>query len=282
VAASTCGDSRLHHYQGLNSLSIRIRAITDHWCVDTAAGIIRAAEARGIVALPGFEANTSEGVHLLVIFEAGTPFSEINAGIGICGGTPGDSGTGSCGYGDVVDKMTERGALVIPSHVNTAPSGLLARESGQPLQRMVKHPRVNALAITPDAADAKDQGSVLANRKPFERQHPRAVIYADDVMGPNDLAKPGASTWFKVSSERLESLRLAVRTPATRVSVTDPAGTRRALIRELSWTGGFLDKVTIPLSDELSAFIGGPGTGNCHRESAIRARHRANRSVGPR
>lgn len=252
------------------ALGIRMIAVTDHWCVDTAVGLIAAADARGIVALPGFEANTSEGVHLLVIFEVATPFSEINAGIGICGGTPGDSGTGSCGYSDVVDKMTERGALVIPAHVNVAPSGLLARESGQPLQRMIKHPRVNALGITPGASDAKDQASVLANRKPFERQHPLAVIYADDVTGPHDLAKPGASSWFKVSTERLESLMLAVRTPATRVSVTDPARTSRAVIRELSWTGGFLDEVTIPLSEELSAFIGGPGTGKSTAIESLR------------
>ena len=252
------------------ALGIRMIAITDHWCVDTAAGLIAAAEARGIVALPGFEANTSEGVHLLVIFEVGTPFAEINAAIGICGGTPGSSGTGTCGYGDVVDKVTERGALVIPAHVNVSPSGLLARESGQPLQRMIKHPLVNALGITPSAVDAKDQASVLANRKPFERKHPLAVIHADDVMGPNDLAKEGASSWFKVSTERLESLMLAVRTPTTRVSVSDPAGTARALIRELSWIGGFLDEVTIPLSDELSAFIGGPGTGKSTAIESLR------------
>ncbi|GAB4005231.1 TrlF family AAA-like ATPase [Nocardioides ultimimeridianus] len=253
-----------------DALGIRMIAVTDHWCVDTAAGLIVGANARGIVALPGFEANTSEGVHLLVIFEVGTPFSEINAGIGICGGTPGDSGTGSCGYGDVVDKMTERGALVIPAHVNVSPSGLLARESGQPLQRMIKHPRVNVLGITPGAAAAKDQASVLANRKPFDREHPLAVIHADDVMSPSDLAKPGASSWFKVSTERLESLKLAVRTPTTRVSVTDPANTPRALIRDLSWTGGFLDEVTIPLSEELTAFIGGPGTGKSTAIESLR------------
>lgn len=252
------------------AMGIRMIAITDHWCVDTAAGLIAAAEARGVVALPGFEANTSEGVHLLVIFEVGTPFAEINAAIGICGGTPGSSGTGTCGYGDVVDKVTERGALVIPAHVNVSPSGLLARESGQPLQRMIKHPLVNALGITPSVADAKDQASVLANRKPFERQHPLAVIYADDVVAPDDLAKPGASSWFKVSTARLESLMLAVRTPTTRVSVTDPTGTPRALIRELSWTGGFLDEVAIPLSEELSAFIGGPGTGKSTAIESLR------------
>jgi DNA repair ATPase RecN len=252
------------------ALGIRMIAITDHWCVDTAAGLIGAAERRGMVALPGFEANTAEGVHLLVIFEAGTPIAEINAAIGICGGTPGSSGTGTCGYSDVVDKVTERGALVIPAHVNVSPSGLLARESGQPLQQMIKHPRVNALGITPSAADAKDQVSVLANRKPFERPHRLAVIHADDVMGPNDLAKDGASSWFKVSTESLESLKLAVRTPATRVSVSDPAGTPRALIREVSWTGGFLDEVAIPLSDELTAFIGGPGTGKSTAIESLR------------
>lgn len=252
------------------ALDIRVIAITDHWCVDTAIGLIAAAEARGIIALPGFEANTSEGVHLLVLFEVGTPFAEINAAIGMCGGTPGSSGTGTCGYGDVVDKVTERGALVIPAHVNVSPSGLLARESGQPLQRMIKHPLVNVLGITPSAANAQHQASILANRKPFERQHPLAIIYADDVAGPNDLAKEGASSWFKVSTEGLESLKLAVRTPMTRVSVVDPAGTPRALIRNLSWTGGFLDQVTIPLSDELTAFIGGPGTGKSTAIESLR------------
>jgi hypothetical protein len=63
---------------------------------------------------------------------------------------------------------------------------------------------------------------------------------------------------------------LAVRTPATCVSVTDPARTPRALIRELSWTGGFLDEVTIPLSEELSAFIGGPGTGKSTAIESLR------------
>lgn len=63
---------------------------------------------------------------------------------------------------------------------------------------------------------------------------------------------------------------LAVRTPTTRVSVSDPESLPRARIRELSWTGGFLDQVTIPLSDELSAFIGGPGTGKSTAIESLR------------
>src|SRR5262245_61042836 len=48
--------------------AITLIAVTDHWCVDSARSLIDAAAARGIVALPGFEANSSEGIHILVIF----------------------------------------------------------------------------------------------------------------------------------------------------------------------------------------------------------------------
>lgn len=53
---------------------IALIAVTDHWCVDSARGLIDEASARGIVALPGFEANSSEGIHILVMFEEGTDF----------------------------------------------------------------------------------------------------------------------------------------------------------------------------------------------------------------
>lgn len=216
-----------------HELGVRIIAVTDHWSVDSAQGLIAAAEQRGIVALPGFEANSREGVHVLVIFEAGTNSAEINAAIGICGSSPGASGAGDCGYAEIVEKMSERGALVIPAHVNVAPSGMLARMSGQPLEKMVTHPDVHVIGVTPDAPEATNQAAVMANRKPFRRPHPLAIIHADDVTRPADLAKPGATSWFKVSSECAESIRLAVRTPATRVSLVDPAATPRALIREV-------------------------------------------------
>lgn len=244
-----------------DALGVRIIAVTDHWSVETAEGLIAAAAVRGIVALPGFEANSREGVHVLVIFEAGTSAAKINAAIGICGASPGASGTGDCGYAEIVEKMSARGALVVPAHVNVSPSGMLARMSGQPLEKMVAHPDVHVIGVTPDASDATNQAAVISNRKPFNRTHPLAIIHADDVTRPSDLAKPGATSWFKVSSECLESIKLAVRTPATRVSHADPAATPRALIREISWTGGFLDSVTVPISDDLTALIGGRGTG---------------------
>lgn len=243
------------------ALDIRMIAITDHWSVETADGLIKSACQRGIVALPGFEANSSEGVHILVIFDASTSAAEINAAIGICGATPGASGAGECSYSDIVEKMTHRGAVVIPAHVNVSPSGMLSRVSGQPLEKMVVNGDVHVIGVTPSADEATNQEAIVANRKPFNRSHPLAIIHADDVMKPSDLEKSGSTSWLKVSSACLESLKLAVRTPATRVSLTDPAATPRALIRSVSWTGGFLDNVELPISGELSALIGGRGTG---------------------
>lgn len=252
-------------------LDVRLVAVTDHWSVETAAGLIAAASKREIVALPGFEANSSEGVHLLVVFEAGTSTAAINAAIGICGSTPGaNSGSGTCTYKDILEKMAERGALVIPAHANADPSGLLVRMSGQPLERMIQYSELHAIGISPGLADATNQAKVVGNQNPFKRKHPLAVIHADDVMSPSDLANEGASCWFKVSSESLESLKHAVRTPETRVALRDPAATPRVVLREISWTGGFLDQVTIPLSEDLTALIGGRGTGKSTAIESLR------------
>jgi hypothetical protein len=71
-----------------------------------------------------FEANSGEGVHLLVLFSSGTSVGNINAAIGACGVIPGcKSGEIGKSFGDIVTAMTEREALVVPPHVN-APSGL--------------------------------------------------------------------------------------------------------------------------------------------------------------
>ncbi|WP_073453704.1 TrlF family AAA-like ATPase [Actinomyces denticolens] len=252
-------------------MGISMIAVTDHWCVGSAAGLIAAAEDRGIVALPGFEANSSEGIHILVIFEAGTPIATIDAAIGRCGATPGcDNGTTGEPYAKIMEQMTAAGALPVPAHVNVKPAGLLTTRSGQPLATMILHEDLHAIGVSPNAEPAKDQESVVNGSGIFERVHPLAVIHADDVMGPRQMCQPGASTWFKVSSRSLESLKLAVRTPETRVSLNDPQSKPRPRIKSVSWTGGYLDGVTVPISSDLTALIGGRGAGKSTVIESIR------------
>jgi ABC-type cobalamin/Fe3+-siderophores transport system ATPase subunit len=253
------------------SLGISLIAVTDHWRVDSAGDLIAAAEKKGIVALPGFEANSSEGVHILVIFDANTDFSSINASIGRCGVMPNcPNGTTGDSYAQIMQRMSEDGALVIPAHVNVKPAGLLTTRSGQPLATMIQSPDLHVIGITPTADDARDQVAVIEGAGIFARPHPLAVIHADDVMGPRQLRTDGASSWFKVSAPTLRSLKLAVRTPATRISVSDPTIQPRTRIKSVSWTGGYLDGVSVPISEDLTALIGGRGAGKSTIIESIR------------
>ncbi|MDQ8040867.1 hypothetical protein RDI86_03275 [Cellulosimicrobium sp. XJ-DQ-B-000] len=254
-----------------DELGIALIAITDHWRVDSALELIAAAEARGIVALPGFEANSSEGIHILVLFEAGTPVATINAAIGRCGANPGcDNGTPGEPYAKIMERMTAAGALPVPAHVNVKPAGLLTTRSGQPLATMILHKDLHVIGVSPGVEAAKDQEAVVDGAGIFERVHPLAVIHADDVMGPRQLQDPGASTWFKVSSPSLESLKLAVRTPETRISLGDPRSTPRPCIKSVSWVGGYFDGVSVPISSDLTALIGGRGAGKSTVIESIR------------
>jgi hypothetical protein len=245
-----------------DGLGISLLAVTDHWCASSAAGLIEAARARGVVALPGFEAISSEGAHLLVIFDEGTSLEDLTVAIGACGMTPGDPhGVADRSYADIVTEMVGRDALVIPAHVNVANSGLLHRAVGKPLERMIKHDDIHALGVTPSVEATSEQAKILGNKQPYKRKHPLIAIHADDISHADTLSTLGASTWFKMSVPSFAGLKHALRTPETRVSLVDPASTSRVLLRELLWAGGFLDGQVVPLADDLTAIIGGRGTG---------------------
>ena len=250
---------------------IQVIAVTDHWRVDSSKVLYDSAKQAGIVVFPGFEANSSEGIHLLVIFDTDCSFVDINAAIGACGVTPGcANGTTGNSFSDILKEMTERGAMVIPPHSNVASTGLLTHRGGVPLVNMIMDPNLHAVAITPGQPDGIDQEAIFEGRPPYERNHPLAKIYADDICHPNALANVGATTYFKVSTMALDSFKLAIRTPATRVLLEAPSSVARIRLCRVAWEGGLFDGVELPLSDELTTFIGGKGTGKSTAIESLR------------
>ena len=204
-------------------LGIEIIGITDHWRVDPAGGLIADADARGITALPGFEANSAEGYHLQFLLEAGTDLGRVNAAIGACGVSPGSpNGTTGKSFADILAELAPFDALVIPAHANVPNAGMLTGRRGSPLEKAIRHPALHALATSLREPAAKDQQDIVANRKPVNRPHPLAIIYSDDICHPDKLAEIGSSSWFKVSKPCLSSLMHAVRTPETRVALANP------------------------------------------------------------
>lgn len=59
----------------------------------------------------------------------------------------------------------------------------------------------------------------------------------------------------------LAGLKHAVRTPETRIRTADPATSAALLLREIRWNGGFPDGQSVPFAEDLTALIGGRGTG---------------------
>jgi hypothetical protein len=176
----------------LTKLGVGLIAITDHWRAQTARGLITACDSAGIVALPGFEANSSEGIHLPVVFPQDTEPGNVDAAIGACGGTPqGTPGTPGRRFADIVAEMTRRGALVIAAHANTE-SGLLGRLSGLSRAAMWRHEDLAAVAISPGVPLAPADQAVLDNLSPdYKRAHPLAVIHADDICHPVVFLRTG-------------------------------------------------------------------------------------------
>jgi len=244
-------------------LGVDLIGITDHWRAESGVGLIEVAEAAGIVALPGFEAVSSEGIHLLILFERSTPLSAVDAAIGGCGVTPGcASGQPGRSFGDIVSCAVDRGAMVIPAHVN-GPDGLLtALNSGFARITAWRHPDVHAVAVAPGAGLTELQRRVLNNAEAeYSREHPVAVLHADDISDPQRLGTSGGSCWVKMAAPSLAGLQLAVRTPSTRISLSDPARADHPVIEAVAWEGGFLDGVRLRFSGSLTCLVGGRGTG---------------------
>lgn len=252
--------------------TIDLIAITDHWRARSAEALTKAAEDAGIVVLPGFEAVSSEGIHLLVLFEQGTAFDKVDAAIGACGAEPGcASGRAGGPYATIVCCATERGALVIPAHVN-GPDGLFtAVQKGQALIGAWRNEAVHAVAVSPGNAITPLQERILDNsEREYRRRHPTAILHADDICDPARLTTTGGSCWVKMSTPSLAALDLATRTPETRVRFDNPAFSPYPTIETISWQGGFLDGVGVRLSDSLTCLVGGRGTGKSTVIESIR------------
>lgn len=94
---------------------IQVIGFADHWRIRSCETLQAAAADAGIVTLPGFEATTKDGVHVLVHFDPETEFSEVERRINECGI---DATTGTSEAGDLFfEDMLARGGTWGQCHV---------------------------------------------------------------------------------------------------------------------------------------------------------------------
>lgn len=245
---------------------VEVIAITDHYRVRTADGLAKAARDAGIHVFPGFEAATRDGIHILCLFEPDTTTEQLERIIGDCGILR-DEDLSPTGKYDVIDLLKTAthswGAVCVAAHV-ASDGGLLKKLSGQPAINAWRCPDLLACALPGPITDAPNGvRQILENKNAdYRRDRPVAVINAQDVSSPDDIEKPGASCWIKMSAVSVEGLRQAFLDPASRIRLaSDPVPEEHEEFVAVTWQGGFLDGAAIHFNENLNVLIGGRGTG---------------------
>lgn len=254
---------------------IEIIAVTDHYRVKTAVGLQEAARAAGLTVIPGFEAVTKDGVHALLLFDLDKTPAQLERVLGSCGihDESQDSPTGALDFMELLESASGWGAVCVAAHVCSG-GGLLRQLNGQSRINAWTCDKLLACCLPGPAADAPqaEKNIILNKDVNYSRTRPIAVINAQDVAKPEDLAIPGASCWIKMSAVSVEGLRQAFLDPSSRIRLaSDPTPEEHIELMALAWEGGFLDGQSIHLNENLNVLIGGRGTGKSTIIESVRA-----------
>lgn len=244
---------------------IEVIAVTDHYRVRTAEGLLLAARKAGIHAFPGFEAVTKDGVHFLCLFDQRRDLDSLERVVGDCGvhDNCDESPIGKYDARELLKESCTWGAICVAAHV-AGDGGLLRVLSGQSRINAWKSEYLLSCSLPGPVSDAPEHlRPILENKNPdYRRELPPAVINAQDVSSPADLDRPGASCWIKMSEISVEALRQAFLDPQSRIRLASDAPPEdHSELVALAWQGGFLDGAAIHFNENLNVLVGGRGTG---------------------
>jgi hypothetical protein len=269
--------------QACKDNAIDVIGITDHFRVRSSVALWDAAEKAGVNVLPGFEAVTKDGVHLLCLFDHSCEADYLERILSDCGIHTEHAGSLACNY-DAVEFLeqarTRWGAICIAAHV-AAEGGLLKVLTGQPRVRAWQSEYLLACSLPGAATEAPDRvRPIIENTNADYRRDRRvAVVNAQDVCDPVDLATASASCWIKMSGVGVTGLHQAFVDPESRVRLaSDPTPEEHTEFVALGWKGGFLDGTTIPFNENLNVLIWGR---RAHRRDSGVRRGRAGTRRGP-
>lgn len=246
---------------------IEVIGLADHYRIKSAAELIQAAEAAGIIVFPGFEAVSQEGVHFLCLFDPSAQLSNVQGRIHACGihDENVESPLGMLHASQLLEQAPSWPAQVIAAHIAGAGGLFRALQAGQARSAIWKHDRLHACSLPGSISAApEDVRPILENRNPdYRREHPIAVLNCQDVCDPADLGKPGTTCFVKMTEPTIEGLRQAFLDPGSRVRLSsDPEPEEHIEFLGLSWeTEGFLRGCRMHFNENLNVLIGGRGSG---------------------
>jgi hypothetical protein len=254
---------------------VEVIAVTDHYRVRSSQSLTDAAIGKGLRVFRGFEAVAKDGVHILCLFDPSKDTNGLERLVGACGirDEQAASPTGQYDTIELLEKAQgEWEGVCVAAHV-AGDGGLLTKLSGQTRVNAWTSPYLLACSLPGPAKDAPDNLRPMLENKDAAHRRSRcvAVINAQDVSAPEDLAEPGASCWIKMSDVSVEGLRQAFLDPVSRIRLaTDAAPEEHSELLAVAWQGGFLDGAAIHFNENLNVLIGGRGTGKSTVIESIR------------
>ncbi len=252
-------------------LGITVLAVTDHNHVGGVDGIRSEAHKRGIHVFPGFELSSTEGIHVLCLYPLTTTVDELGRYLGEFGirATKPSSSLCDKSFVDLIALVRNQGGISIAAHVEND-SGLFRVLQGQSRIQAWQDENLHAIQIGGSVQDLPiDVRRIVRNQDPeYARAHTPeadlaiAVVNAADVASPEDLAKPSATCWIKMSEVGIDGLRQAFLDPGSRIRLHgQPLPEERSELVAMGWQGGFLDGAAFRFNSNLNVLVGGRGAG---------------------
>lgn len=253
-------------------LDIDMLAITDHNSVASVACFREVALNHDIHIFPGFELTSNDGVHILCLYPPDASEEQLERYLGEFGirDTSPSSDLANKHFVEVLECVHDQGGIAVAAHVTSETGGLFDALSGQARIRAWTDDNLLAVQIPGSVDDLpQDIRSIVKNKNADYIRAPVsgnglaiAVVNARDILSPDDLEDPSATSWIKMSEVSIEGLRQAFLDPGSRIRLNSaPTPEDHAEFVAITWEGGFLDGSAIHFNQNLDVLVGGRGTG---------------------
>jgi predicted ATPase len=254
-------------------IGVNVIGLCDHNSVDYVETIRHELEQENIFMFPGFEVASTEGIHILCLFNRDAEVKDLDHLLTELGLPPKERWTTGEGlvprqsplaFPQIIERVQrQREGICIAAHVENE-NGLLNECAKTTRAQYFTDPKLLAAQISGRREDlAEFYRKVVDNELPhYRRPKPVTLLNCLDVYNLKELSKPECSTWIKMSSPSIEGLWQAFLDPASRLRLlSDQAPQPRAELIAIQWQGGFLDGNAIRFNENLNCLIGGRGTG---------------------
>jgi len=239
-------------------------AITDHNSAEWIDVIKERAKSTPLVIFPAVEITTSEGIHIVALFDIDKSKVDIENFLGAIDVTPDKYGATDAisrfNAQQVIEKIVERCGLAVLAHVD-GHKGAFKELNGNPRLKLFNEAGYSSLEC-----EGKTLPSALKKENGFKRIP--SFYFASDNPDPEDPKKHSIEgigskfSYFKMDVINIEALRQCFSDPKVRIMLTDEISEyKHPQILSLRICGGFLRDQSIEFLPGLNCIIGGKGTG---------------------